>query len=599
MANSSALSRNQTKSIIKYYLKQQRRYPKLLAGMLIFHPLAILFLGFLPPLIVANILNRLNNQNYTKGDLWGSFGTPILAMIGLEFLGGVVIWRIVIYFVWKLEVYVQRDTQRNIFEHLMRLSATFHSNRFGGSLVSQANKFSSAYVRFTDTTLFQVMGLMWSVVFASVLLVSKAPLFVLLLVIFTVLYMIVAVLITRSVRKYNVAEADSENKMTGYLADAITNVMAVKAFAAGDSEQKRFAAVSDEVRVKSEKVMWVTLARQSIFGMIGTTINAVSVTIAVASVVLFNADIAIVFLVLNYTTNILVRLWEFSTQALRNYNQAFGDAQAMSEILEIEPGIKDPEQPEAVRIAKGAITFNNVSFAHGDAKDTLFKELGLHIAAGEKIGLVGHSGSGKTTLTKLLLRFNDIDGGKILIDGQDIAAITQDDLRAHIAYVPQEPLLFHRSIRENIAYGQPNATAKDIKAAAAKAYADEFIEELPDGYDTLVGERGVKLSGGQRQRIVIARAILKDAPILVLDEATSALDSESEVLIQAALRKLMENRTAIVIAHRLSTIQRMDRIIVLDRGKITEEGSHQSLLKKKGTYAKLWAHQSGGFLEED
>jgi ATP-binding cassette subfamily B protein len=211
---------------------------------------------------------------------------------------------------------------------------------------------------------------------------------------------------------------------------------------------------------------------------------------------------------------------------------------------------------------------------------------------------VGHSGSGKTTFTRLLLRFSDIDGGQILIDGQNIAHITQDDLHRHIAYVPQEPLLFHRSIAENIAYGKDEADEATIKKTAELAHAAEFIDNLPKGYETLVGERGVKLSGGQRQRVAIARAMIKDAPILVLDEATSALDSESEKLIQSALWKLMQGRTAIVIAHRLSTIQKMDRIVVLDNGKIVEQGSHQELLKKNGTYAALWAHQSGGFLED-
>ena len=201
-------------------------------------------------------------------------------------------------------------------------------------------------------------------------------------------------------------------------------------------------------------------------------------------------------------------------------------------------------------------------------------------------------------MVRLLLRFSDVDQGSILIDGQDIARITQDDLHAHIAYVPQEPLLFHRSIAENIAYGLQDADMDAIRRAAKQAHAAEFIDTLPNGYDTLVGERGVKLSGGQRQRIAIARAMLKNAPILLLDEATSALDSESEVLIQKALWKLMEGRTAIVIAHRLSTIQKMDRIIVLDNGSIVEEGSHKALIKHGGTYAKLWAHQSGGFIDD-
>ncbi|MEK7153217.1 MAG: ATP-binding cassette domain-containing protein [Patescibacteria group bacterium] len=347
-------------------------------------------------------------------------------------------------------------------------------------------------------------------------------------------------------------------------------------------------------------LMRATLGREAIFGSIGITINAVSLIIAVASIVLFDADIATVFLVVTYTADILIRLWEFSTQALRTYNRVFGDAQAMIEILAIQPEIKDHTHPEKPKITKGSIRFKDMDFAHPGqgSKDALFAKLNVDIKAGEKIGLVGHSGSGKTSLTRLLLRFNDVDSGEILIDGQNIANITQDDLRKHIAYVPQEPLLFHRSIRENIAYGKPAASDKEILEAARKSHALEFIEKLSEGFDTLVGERGVKLSGGQRQRIAIARAILKNAPILVLDEATSALDSESEKLIQEALWELMKNRTAIVIAHRLSTIQRMDRILVLEDGEIVEQGTHAALIKEDGIYAQLWAHQSGGFIKE-
>ena len=231
-------------------------------------------------------------------------------------------------------------------------------------------------------------------------------------------------------------------------------------------------------------------------------------------------------------------------------------------------------------------------------QEALFRGFSLDVQPGERVGLVGPSGGGKTSITKLLLRYMDIQTGAITIDGQDIRSITRDDLHKAISYVPQEPLLFHRSLGENIAYGNPDASLATIKTSAIRAHADQFISNLPNGYNTLVAERGIKLSGGQRQRVAIARAMLKDSPILLLDEATSALDSESEKLIQDALWKLMEGRTAIVIAHRLSTIQRMDRIVVLNNGKIVEEGTHKQLIKQKGTYAGLWAHQSGGFLDE-
>ena len=588
------------KKILRYFWRHAMRYPIRLWGMILTVPLAMLFNQYLPTLITAGILGRLASGDFIKNDLWGSFGGDILLVIGLSALGGIVIWRINSYFNWSLEGFVTRNIQQEVFDHLMRLGANFHANHFGGSLVSQANKLAGSYIRITDTTVFHLCSLLCSLAFTNIILLGKAPLFVLVLDIVSVLYVVCAIIVTRSVRITAKAHADAENKQTGRLADAVTNVMAVKGFAAGKSENKRFGQVAESTRHALMQAMAASIKSQNVFSVIGAIMNAVAITFAVASVVVFDAEVAVVFLIFTYTMYLSQELWTFSGQALRTYNRAFGDAQAMIEILAKKPEVKDPTHPEHSHIREGAIDFNDMSFTHPDSRqgEALFTNLDLHIRPSEKIGLVGHSGSGKTTLTKLLLRFNDIDGGEILIDGQNIAHITQDDLRRGIAYVPQEPLLFHRSIRENIAYGRPDATDAEIEDAARKAYAHEFIDKLPKGYDTLVGERGVKLSGGQRQRVVIARAILKDAPILVLDEATSALDSESEKLIQAALWQLMEGRTAIVIAHRLSTIQKMDRILVLDNGKVVEEGSHQQLLKKKGTYAKLWAHQSGGFIEE-
>jgi ATP-binding cassette subfamily B protein len=270
-----------------------------------------------------------------------------------------------------------------------------------------------------------------------------------------------------------------------------------------------------------------------------------------------------------------------------------------TELLLEDPAVQDIKNPIPLKADKGEIVMRNVAFRYSDNEgEHLFKDFDLKITPGEKVALVGHSGGGKTTVTKLLLRFMDIDDGEILIDGQNIAQISQHDLRSAISYVPQDPIMFHRSLSENIKYGRIDATQEEVVRIAKLAHADEFINALKHGYNTLVGERGIKLSGGQRQRIAIARAMIKDAPILVLDEATSALDSESEKYIQDALWKLMEGRTAIVIAHRLSTIQKVDRIIVLEDGNIVEQGTHKELIGKNGIYANLWSHQSGGFIEE-
>lgn len=284
---------------------------------------------------------------------------------------------------------------------------------------------------------------------------------------------------------------------------------------------------------------------------------------------------------------------------VRGVETALLDASKVTDILGKTPEVLDPLHAPALEVKEATISLDDVSFAYPDANDRpVFSGLSLVISAGQSVGLVGKSGGGKSTLTQLLLRYMDIQNGEILIDKQNIAAVTQDSLRSHISYVPQDPYLFHRSLRDNITYGRENSSEKEIEEAIIKAHAKEFIDTLPDGLNTIVGERGVKLSGGQRQRVAIARAILKDAPILILDEATSALDSESEKYIQSALGHLMKNKTSIVIAHRLSTIAKLDRIIVLDKGKIVEDGTHTQLLKQKGIYAKLWAHQSGGFIDE-
>lgn len=589
-----------TKKTIAIFWQHAWRYPWYVIGIIIHAPINLMIHQFLPPIIVAGILDDLSKGNYIPGDVLGSFGRPLVIYALLIFIGGTISWRLLIFLLWRLEGLVVRDLMRTQFEHLINLGAQFHTNKFGGSIVSQTNKLTGSYIRFADTTLYHTYSLIVSVIIVSVFAWSRSHEFVYLMIGVSFFITAVAIWLSRKTAQVVEAESAQQNKTTGMLADVITNIMAVKSFAANEAETDRFARQTEATRHATNRLVFTIMKNQMTLGVITSSLSVATLAIAAISVVVYGANVGTVFLLLNYSGQIAGKLWDFSHNAISNYNRAFGDSAEAVRTLLTEYDVKDPVSPEMPHITDGAITFKNVSFRHADSKSNklLFKELNLDIAAGEKIGLVGHSGSGKTTLTKILLRYSDIDAGSIEIDGQNIAKITQADLRHNIAYVPQEPLLFHRTIAENIGYGTVTPDSKAIIRAAKQANAHEFIKELPQGYDTLVGERGVKLSGGQRQRVAIARALMKDSPILVLDEATSALDSESELLIQQALNNLMSGRTAIVIAHRLSTIQRMDRIVVMEHGAIIEQGSHAELLKAGGQYASLWAHQSGGFIEE-
>lgn len=582
---------------LRLFWEHAWRHKWYVIGMLVWLPVVLTFHQILPPIIVADVLDRLSSGDFVVGEAWESFGSQILTYAFLIALGGTLLWRFFIFMVWRLEIKVLRDISERMFNHLAMLDMEFHNNSFGGSLVSRTNKLMGSYVRLADTFIFELYGLIIMSVATGIILWNRTPQFVIAFYVFAIIYILIAVRVTRNIRRLSSIEAKKQNKVTGYIADMVTNVMAVKSYARDDFENKRFSKATKDVQDASHKLMWSQLIRENVFALSNSTISVTALALAIFSVVNYNANIGTVFLVLTYTMNMTSRLWDFSQRALRNINKSLGDAQEGVEILLRAEEIKDPLHPKPMPKDRGTIKFERMDFSHDD--NELFQQFILNIKDGEKIGLVGHSGSGKTTLTKLLLRFKDVDGGAIRINDMDVRDVTQQNLREVVSYVPQEPLLFHRTLRENIAYGNPNASKDAIIAAAKQAHAHEFIEKLDKGYETLVGERGVKLSGGQKQRVAIARAMVKNAPILLLDEATSALDSESEQLIQDALWKLMSDKTAIVIAHRLSTIQKMDRIVVLDNGKIIEQGSHTELIKKKnGHYARLWTHQSGGFLQD-
>ena len=584
-----------SKEIFRLFWKTSEPYKHRRNLAIFFAMLTLVVTIFVGPLIIAQLLSIIqHDQLHDAKNLW-----TLIALYGVsELWSSVIGWRLVLYLAWTFETAMQRDLYARCFSKLTNQTLFFHSNKFGGSLVSQTNKLVGAVESFWDTIIWSVLPLVVSLVGSIIVLSTLLWQYALFLLIFSIVFSIVVYYGSKPMAKLTKKEAKASNKLNGQLADVISNVLAVKSSGAEATEQKFFTKTVNSWRNSSLDVMRGFLKVSTIYSSINMVIKIGAIAFAVYATQNNLVSVASVYLIITYTGSVAHELWNMNG-IMRNYNRIIGNANDMVEILQMSTTLIDKSNSK-LKVANGEISMDKVTFTHDEGQgDTLFHDFSLDIKPGEKIGLVGASGSGKTTLTKLLLRFADIDSGKITIDRQDISEVTQASLRAKIAYVPQEPLLFHRSVRENIAYGRPDATDAEIEEAAKKAGAYDFIVGLKDGFDTMVGERGTKLSGGQRQRVAIARAILKDAPILVLDEATSALDSESEALIQKSLETLMENRTSIVIAHRLSTIAKLDRIIVLKNGKIVEDGSHDELInKKRGVYAKLWARQSGGFIEE-
>ena len=584
-----------SKEIFRLFWKISEPYKHRRNLAIFFAMLTLVVTIFVGPLIIAQLLSIIqHNQLHDSKNLW-----TLIALYGAsELWSSVIGWRLVLYLAWTFETAMQRDLYAQCFSKLTNQTLFFHSNKFGGSLVSQTNKLVGAVESFWDTIIWSVLPLVVSLVGSIIVLSTLLWQYALFLLIFSIVFSLVVYYGSKPMAKLTKKEAKASNKLNGQLADVISNVLAVKSSGAEATEQKFFAKTVSSWRNSSLDVMHGFLKVSTIYSSINMVIKIGAIAFAVYAAQNDLVSVASVYLIITYTGSVAHELWNMNG-IMRNYNRIIGNANDMVEILQTPTTLIDKSSSK-LEVTSGEISMDKITFTHDEGQgDTLFHDFSLDIKPGEKIGLVGASGSGKTTLTKLLLRFADIDSGKITIDGQDISEVTQASLRAKIAYVPQEPLLFHRSVRENIAYGRPDATDAEIEEAAKKAGAYDFIVGLKDGFDTMVGERGTKLSGGQRQRVAIARAILKDAPILVLDEATSALDSESEALIQKSLETLMKNRTSIVIAHRLSTIAKLDRIIVLKNGKIVEDGSHDELInKKRGVYAKLWARQSGGFIEE-
>ncbi|MDB5187438.1 MAG: putative transporter ATP-binding protein [Candidatus Saccharibacteria bacterium] len=578
------------KHTIKLYWEQIRQYKPSFFTALIAIPAAALLIDTLLPYFLSQTIGSLAANDKDSVVRF----TLLAASVGIS---GAIVNLVGFQALTRHEANVRVSLSDTTFAKLMQKDMRFFVNEKVGALTSRIIDFIRAHVTLQDLLIIRTLSFILSVGVGLVIVAFQSwPLAVIILA----LIIILIIQVKWSIKKrapWRHERKKLNGEIHGAIADAITNNLTVKTFA---GEQREIDFVSEKNK-RFKKLFIKDIGFISVEGSARVALMVIVQLIAISmcAYLVFQGQmqIAIAIFALTYLQRISSQIFTLGDM-LNGYDQALLEAAPLSDILRQDTIVNDKPNAQTLDGITPTITFTNTSYHYDDTDAQVLKSINLSIKAGEKVGLIGHSGAGKTTISHLLLRFSDVTGGSIKIDGHDIRDVTQLSLREHIAYVPQEPMLFHRSLRENIAYGKPDATDTEIIRAAKQANAYEFIEKLPQQYETLVGERGVKLSGGQRQRIAIARAILKNAPILILDEATSALDSESEKLIQDALERLMKGRTSIVIAHRLSTIAKLDRIIVLDQGAIVEDGTHQELLTKGGIYAKLWNHQSGGFIEE-
>jgi len=572
-----------------YWRKQPRRMAFLVAGLLFTTACDVTF-----PVLSGRLADAVASGasgTPTAGAVRAA-GLALLGLIGLEV--AFTCMRLALDKQWvRLETVVLPQLVVDVFHRVQRFSTDWHANSFAGATVRKITRGRSAFDVFTNTLFFGLLPAVLIVIGITLMISWHWPVMGLFLAGVLAVYIALSYLMAlRYLAPANQRFIRSDTRMGALLADSITCNAVVKAFGAEAREDRIIGDESDNwgrlARVSWGRHVNMHIAQRSM----STLMMAGMLGIAVLLWARGQATPGQITMVL--TSYFVVAAYvRFLGQHMRNLQQSVNDMEDMVEFMGLPMGVKD--RPDAVPFTpgRGAIEFRQVTFGYENQPDMLYRDFCLTIPAGQKVGLVGHSGSGKSTFVKLIQRLYDVHSGALLIDGQDIAHVAQESLRSRIAIVPQEPALFHRSLAENIAYGRPGAAMDEIVEAARKAHAHEFISRLNDGYETLVGERGVKLSGGERQRVALARAFLADAPILILDEATSSLDSHTEALIQDSIAELMKGRTTIVIAHRLSTIRGMDRILLFERGRLVEDGRHDDLMQRTGgRYQALVAIQT-------
>lgn len=512
--------------------------------------------------------------------------------------GSWVCWRLGGFLNIRFQARAMATLRQQAYDRLIHHSYSFFANNFTGALVQRVGRYARAFERLSDRITWDIVPMVVRIIGVIIVTAYIFPVLSVAIFIWVLLYIVVNYNYSKWRLKYNLEMVAADSRTTAVLADTITNQNNIDIFSQHANEKGYFKEVTGE---QARIVFRNWMVNQGLDAIQAAFIILMEFLIFYFTIHYWEQGYvtAGTFVLLQmYVLGLGDRLWDFG-RIVRDFYEGYADAKEMAEIMELPYEVKDTPGAKPLHVSGGGVIFNDVTFAFNQTRNILEK-INLTIKAGEKIAIVGPSGAGKTTFVRLLLRFYDLTGGKILIDGQDIRHVTLQTLRNNVSLVPQDPLLFHRTIMENIRYGKSNATDTEVMEVARLAHCDEFINALPMKYETYVGERGIKLSGGERQRVAIARAILKNAPILVLDEATSSLDSHSEALIQDALDTLMQGKTVVVVAHRLSTIRKMDRILVIKDGSIIEEGTHDEMSKRKGSlYAKLWDLQAGGFLKED
>ncbi|HVT62413.1 MAG TPA: ABC transporter ATP-binding protein [Legionellaceae bacterium] len=585
------MNTNTAKQVWSYIIKNTKPYPGAIFVLFMVAVVCAIDLS-LRPYLLKIILNRLTNDMQTE--VFAHLAVPAIFYFS-SILMITTSHRFLDYFVTiKMVPRMREKIANDALETLINKSHVYYQNNFSGSLSSKINDLTNSVPDIFQFSFYQFSLQTLSLTIAIVTLWQASIFFALFMLAWSLLFIIGALFYSKHLTRQADNWFEFRSAITGKIVDILSNILSVRLFTAKNEEMRSFRKTFQEAVKAEQKLQWSYYWMWFFYGysfFILQMLNFYFLCKGRQEGWVTVGDFALV-LVINIA--IADSLWRISDEFSR-FSKLYGQVtQALRSILDTsEP--EDKQNAKTLIVSKGQITFSNIKFQYEGA-EPLFQNKSVTIESGQKIGLVGYSGSGKTTFVNLILRLYDITDGYIVIDEQDIRDISHDSLCHNIAVVPQDPLLFHRSLLDNIRYGRVDATVEDVIAAAKKAHVHEFISKLPRGYESLVGERGVKLSGGQRQRIAIARAILKNAPILILDEATNQLDSITERNIQESLREVMRDRTTIVIAHRLSTLLYMDRILVFDQGKIVEDGPHSKLLKKGGLYKTLWDAQIDGFL---